>query len=241
MKHKKLIIILLILLVIVWGIYIWTSKKTQNNSSEFEMGEMPQGMERQFSEDGEQVSKNRDFTEMTSILTSTSEITSALTEEVEAHATYYLQETYVEENDFVQKGENILMYTNEEYLTAPYDCIITEISLPEEEGKILNSHYVKIQSTNVLSVTLSIDESIIDKINVGDEATIKVSAIDTECTGYVTNISSTAKNGNFTATIEFENIENKIKIGMTGEVTLKYNIMNSMPEIPNMEELPEEN
>ena len=37
----------------------------------------------------------------------------------------------VEEDDTVKKGENILKYSNGTYLVAPYDCVITEINIPE--------------------------------------------------------------------------------------------------------------
>ena len=73
-------------------------------------------------------------------VSSTSEVKSALIENVELHATYYLEETYVEANSFVAKGEKILKYTNGTYLKAPYDCYIVELNIPNEEGKCLNSH-----------------------------------------------------------------------------------------------------
>ena len=74
---------------------------------------------------------------------------SALSENLELHTTY-LSEVYVEEKQFVKEGENILKYTNGEYLTAPYDCYILELNLPEIEGQCLNNHYIQIESKNML-------------------------------------------------------------------------------------------
>ena len=158
--------------------------------------------------------------ESTETLSSTSEVKAALIENVELHATYYLEEAYVEENSYVAKGENILKYTNGTYLTAPYDCYIVELNVPDEEGKVLNSHYVQIQSKNILTVSMKIDETKINKVNVGDEVQITVSAIDKTYTGYITHIGSTASNGKFTIDIEFEN-DGNVKLGMTSTILLQ--------------------
>lgn len=146
-----------------------------------------------------------------------SEVSSALDEKVELHASYYLEEIYVEENQYVEKGTNILKYTNGTYLTAPYDCSITELNLPDVGEKILNSHYVQILSNNVLSVSIDVDESNINEVSVGQEAKINITTLEKEYKGYVTNIASTANNGKFEVTIEFEN-DGKIKLGMTASV-----------------------
>lgn len=156
----------------------------------------------------------------TETLSSTSEVKSALIENVELHATYYLEEAYVEENSYVAKGENILKYTNGTYLTAPYDCYIVELNVPDEEEKCLNSHYVQIQSKNILTVSMKIDETKINKVKVGDEAQITISAIDKTYTGYITHIGSTASNGKFTIDIEFEN-DGNVKLGMTSTILLQ--------------------
>ena len=65
---------------------------------------------------------------------------------------------HVEENSYVAKGEKILKYTNGSYLTAPYDCYIVELNIPSECEKCMNNHYVQIQSKNILTVSMKIDE-----------------------------------------------------------------------------------
>ena len=152
-------------------------------------------------------------------LNENSEVTSAISENVELHATYYLSEVCVEEKQFVEKGANILKYTNGEYLTAPYDCYIVELNLPEIEGKCLNSHYVQIESKNMLSVSMKVDETQINNVDIGKEATIEVTAIDKKYTGYITHIGSIATNGKFDVTIEFEN-DGNVMIGMTAGVEI---------------------
>ena len=210
MKLKKIGTILLILiLIIILGIlcFYLLSDSEDSNSTNYS-----------------QIKQNRitetTNSESTTTLSSTSEVKSALIENVELHATYYLEEVYVEENSYVTKGEKILKYTNGTYLNAPYDCYIVELNVPNEEGKILNSHYVQIQSKNILTVSMKIDETNINKVKVGDEAKITILVIDETFTGYITHIGSTASNGKFTIDIEFEN-DGNVKIGMTSTIILQ--------------------
>lgn len=209
MKHrKKLIITILIALIIGIIVFIILHKSNNKSSNYKEFAQMKQSRNSETS-----TSQNK------TTLSSTSEVKSALIENVELHATYYLEKVYVENNSYVAKGEKILKYTNGTYLKAPYDCYIVELNLPEEEGKCLNSHYVKIQSKNVLTVSMDISEKNIEKISIGDEAKITISALEKTYTGYITHIGSIASNGKFTIDIEFEN-DGNIKLGMTSTVEI---------------------
>ena len=214
MKHKKIIIALSIFILIVIIVVCFTVFSKKSNSEDFEQFAMQRQDKVRTSEQENRTRKNQ-----TTTLNESSEITSALNENIELHATYYLSEVYVEAKQYVEKGTNILKYTNGTYLTAPYDCYIVELNLPEIEGKCLNSHYVQIESKNMLSVSIKVDETQINNINIGKEATIEVTAIDKKYTGYITHIGSTATNGKFDATIEFEN-DGNIMIGMTADVEI---------------------
>lgn len=218
MKHKKLITsLILILLIIIIAICLisFFNKNKQQNTQQFTQ---MQNSESQNKEEGGR-QKNKIQKEQTTTLSSNSEVKSALTENIELHTTYYLSEVYVEENQFVEKDGNILKYTNGTYLTAPYDCYITELNIPETKGQCLNSHYIQVESKNILSVSMQVDETQISKVNIGKEATIEVTAIDKKYTGYVTNIGSIASNGKFEITIEFENDGNTM-VGMTSKVEM---------------------
>ena len=105
------------------------------------------------------------------------------------------------------------------YLVAPYDCYITELNLPDLNGKILNSHYVGIASSNSLMVTMNVDETNIEKISVGLEATIDVTSLSKTYKGNIAHIASTGDNGKFEIEIEFEN-DGDVKLGMTGAVSI---------------------
>ena len=219
MKLKKigtpLLILILIIILGVICFYLFSGSEDSDSTQEYTQSKNTQT--KQDSNSNSNISEEQESTET---LASTSEVKSALIENMELHATYYLEEVYVEENSYVAKGENILKYTNGIYLTAPYDCYIVELNVPDEKGKALNSHYVQIQSKNILTVSMKIDETNINKVKVGDEAQITVSAIDQTYTGYITHIGSTASNGKFTIDIEFEN-DGDVKIGMTSTILLE--------------------
>jgi hypothetical protein len=236
-KHKKIIIALVVVIVLIVSIVtFFIIKNKKSKSFEFGQGSMPQFSKEdmdensikdfgQMPEDGtdeivkDMTNKTDKQVKNTTTLKTTTEIKSALTENVELHATYYLEEVYVEENEYVKAGENILKYTNGTYLVAPYDCYIIKLNLPDLEGKALNSHYVEISSSNSLMVTMNIDETNIEKVSVGQEATIEVTALGKTYQGNVTHIASTGTNGKFEIEIEFEN-DDDIKIGMTGTVSI---------------------
>ena len=206
MKEKfdfriAIIIILIIILIVMCYLYFKDSSKQNLSNMEFNSSKL---------------------TENTNnvILNITSEVTSSLSENIELHAPYYLEECYVKTNQSIKAGENILKYTNGTYLTSPYDCVITELNIPDEETKCTNEHYIGISSINSLQVQFKVDETKINSIALGQEARIKIEAYeDKVLQGYITNISSTANNGKFTVTVDFEN-DGEVLLGMTANVTI---------------------
>jgi hypothetical protein len=217
MKLKKIFIVLLLVLILAGLIIAYVVKNSTGDESDgYEA--MQDVMSTGFSSDSSEGKSSKKKTTETTIKQNC-EVKSALVEKVEPHASYYLEEICVEKNQYVEKGANILKYTNGTYLTAPYDCSITDINLPDVDGKLLNSHYVEISSNNVLSVTFNVDESNINKVNVGQEAKINITTLGKEYKGYVTNVASTASNGKFKITIEFEN-DGSVKLGMTASVQI---------------------
>lgn len=210
---KKIFIILLLILILAGLIAAYVAQNSDSTSSE-NIESVGESKSINISNNSEQKE------EKTTTLKSTSEIKSALVEQIEPHASYYLEEVCVEQNQYVGKGENILKYTNGTYLTAPYDCVVTELNLPDIEGKLLNSHYVEVSSVNSLAVTINVDEEKINQVKVGLDAKIKITTLEKEISGYVTKVASTASNGKFKVTIEFEN-DGNVKLGMTANVELE--------------------
>jgi multidrug resistance efflux pump len=66
---------------------------------------------------------------------------------------------------------------------------------------------------------MNVDETNIENVSVGLEATIEVTSLGKTYKGNVTHIASTGSNGKFEIEIEFEN-DNDIKIGMTSTVSI---------------------
>lgn len=212
MKRKidlkiPIIMILTIILIIICYFYFKNDNSMQYNASKINnMAEAD-------------LSNNENTN--TIAISSTSEVSSGLTENLELHATYYLEESYIQTNQLIKAGENILKYTNGTYLVAPYDCVIKEINIPDKEAKCTNEHYVQISSNNILKVQFVVDETKIDNVKLGQEASVEVQAYeDKVLKGIVTNISNTASNGKFTVTVEFEN-DGEVMIGMTARATIK--------------------
>lgn len=219
-RHTGLIIFCILL--IVAGIFIY--KNIKNKSSE----------------ENDKITVTEANVEQMTILNtinSSSYIASVLTENIELHATYYFDEIYYEENELIKEGENILKYTNGKYLVAPYDCIITKIEIPDKDEKCTNSHYITIESTNVLTMSLNVDEDELDTVYIGQEAEITVDVLkDKSYTGYVTKISNTASyssNGSkFTVIVEFKN-DGNILIGMGAKCNIILEKAENVISVPS--------
>ncbi len=127
------IIIILVIILAIMCYFYFKEDNTSGNMRDFTSSDIEDIIDT-----SETVNVSEDTKEKTTsetLVSTTTSVSSALTEKLELHATYYLEECFVEEDDSVSSGENILEYTNGTYLTAPYDCIITTLNIPDEEEK----------------------------------------------------------------------------------------------------------
>ena len=174
-------------------------------------------------------------TDIENTISSSSYVSTALEEKKLLHNTYYFEEVYVETNQAILTGENILKYTNGEYLVAPYNCVITEMSLPGTGEECTNKHYIVIQSIDTLQMTIKIDEEDLSKISVGQEASIEIEALNKTVTGHVTNISNTAtyssSGSKFNVTVEFEN-DGEILLGMSAKCSVILEKVEDVIAVP---------
>lgn len=218
MKKKidfKIVLIILLVIIFATLTYFYFSSNSENNSDVTEST---------ISETATVSQADVENKTIMNTISSSGEIKSSLTENIELHATYYFSEMYYGENDYVKEGEKILKYTNGTYLTAPYNLVITSINIPGTSEQCTNKHYITVCATDVLTMNLQIDEDELSKISVGQEAQIKLTVnSENEYTGYVTNISSTAtysgSSSKFTVTVEFQNDE-KVLVGMSGTCSI---------------------
>lgn len=151
-------------------------------------------------------------------LSSSGQVSSGLTENHYLHTGYYFEKMLVSENVLVEEGTNIIEYTNGTYLTAPYDCVVIETNLPNEDEICSSSHYIQISSTETLTMSLSVSETDINKIEIGDAVDITMTASGEKIEGFITSVSEvgtySSSGSYFTAVVTFDNNGNQ-KIGMS--------------------------
>ena len=146
--------------------------------------------------------------------------------------TYYFSELLVEENTYVKEGTKLLKYTNGTYLEAPYDLVITNHSLPEVEEMCTDLHYLEVQTTETLASNIEMNESDMQYITLGQEVEVVVNAFpETIYKGYITQISETATNAKFTATVTLIN-DGTIKLGMSGYCTMNLQEIKDVVAVP---------
>lgn len=224
-KRKMVWIICVLILILVGMVYAYmTLGVTTNATTEDKTSSTTKEVE---------VSKQT----ITNHLTSSGEVISNVTETLELNTYRYFKEIYVEENDFVEEGANILKYTNGTYLVAPYNCVVTKLSIPEESGDRCTSvHNIEIQSTNELAINISIEEEDIAKVKVGQEVSISINAYeDKTYTGTVKKINQIgtyASNGSsFSAVVSFTN-DGDVKIGMSGSCSITLEKAENVISVP---------
>ena len=169
-------------------------------------------------------------------LTSSGAISSALTEKLSLNTSKYFETICVEENDYVGEGENILEYTDGTYLTAPYNLVVTSISVPEAESICSTTNYIQVESLDELYMTLSIDESEIGEVEQGQEVEIVVNAFEEKTyTGQIVKINEigtyNSSGTSFNATVSFEN-DGNIKIGMSASCTVILEKVENAISVP---------
>ncbi len=234
-KNKSIIIILFLFIVLIVMLFMYfngnsfvlstteqTETQTESNIKEVTVGTQT-------------IEKN---------LTSSGEISSNLEETLSLNTYRYFNQMCVDTNDFVSEGDNILEYTNGTYLVAPYDCVITKISVPEEGGRCTSQNGITIQSTESLKLSISVDETEISEVKVGQEVKITPNAYeDKTYTGTITKINQVgtyASNGTtFTGTVTVEN-DGDLKIGMSASCSITLEKAENVVAVP-IEEVQTEN
>ena len=169
-------------------------------------------------------------------LTGSGEVKAKTTEKLELSTSYYFKAMCVEDDDTVKAGENLLEYTNGQYLTAPYDLVVVSHSVPETENKCTSSNYIEVSNLSTLVTTISINENEINDVAVGQEVSITLTADESKTyTGKVTKVDSVgtyATSGTtFSATVEFEN-DGYVKIGMSISCTITLKEEKEVLSVP---------
>lgn len=169
-------------------------------------------------------------------LTGSGEISASSTGTLSLSTSKYFKSLCVEIGDEVANGANIVQYSDGTYLTAEANCIIESCDVPETGSKCTSSNIIKVSYLDTLNMSLSVDESEINSVKVGQEVEITLSADSTKkYTGKISKINSIgtyATSGTtFTATIEFKN-DGNVKIGMSASCTVVLEEATNVIAVP---------
>lgn len=213
---KKIIILLSIVVILVIAILLLIPKKESESETKYK---------------DVKVSKQT----ISNTLTSSGEVTSdTVTKYLNTYK--YFSKIYYEVGDYVKKGSKIVKYTNGTYYKSPCDLVITSYNVPDAKEKIKSNNYVEYKCLNDLKMTISIDESDINKVKENQEVTITLNYDESKTyTGkitYINNIGSYSSSGTkYTAEVTFSN-DGNIKLGMSGSASIEIEKSKNVIAVP---------
>lgn len=205
-QNSKILVFVAIFLILILAVMIYFYQKSTDediaNSNENNITEV--------------IAESRNIIKMVS---SSGEISSALEEKINLKDYRYLKEVYVEANEIVKKGENLLKYSNGTYLVAPYDLVIKSLNIGKIGEMSNSSQYLEVIDINNLIMTIDISENEKNSITEGQEVKIKLNAFEQkEIIGEVEKIDEIGKynasGSTFKVRIKFKN-DGNISIGMS--------------------------
>lgn len=210
MKKKKWIKILLIIIGIMIGIFIVGSifiSKISNNMVSLEDSEISF-----YFNEYEVKTEN-----LSSFVKSTGEIISFTIETLDVPNYAKVTENYVKDGEMVTKKQKILK-TNTEGIIKNVTAPISGMYFKVDSG---DGTLHQIYDTNDIGIEIAVSEKDIANLQLGQKATVKISALNKEVEGEVTYISKLPDAGKFKARIKI-NYFDELKFGYG--VSVKINI-----------------
>lgn len=143
----------------------------------------------------------------------------------------------VSKNQMVTKGQELMTFENgSDPIVAPFDCVISDISVAQGDSVNVGQQLITVFDNKNLYTTISVDETDLPSLKIGQKADIKVNAYsDEKFTGTIKDISQqgTYSNGvsNFDVIIGFDSIDN-IKVGMSTEATIVTESKDNVIAVP---------
>lgn len=164
-------------------------------------------------------------------------VQSSSTDTLKASSRDTIQSILVSKNQVITKGQELITFENEsDPIVAPYDGIISDISVASGNSVNASQELITIFDDKNLLTKISVDETDLVNLKVGQKADIKVNAFpDVKFTGVIKDISQqgTYSNGvsNFDVTIAFDDIHD-IKAGMSTEATIVTESKENVLAVP---------
>ena len=209
MKLNKKIFFVILIIILVVLIFIILNSSSSENSKIIETTEQTAEVTTQT---------------ILSTLTAPGEVQSANTEKISLNTSYSFLTMCAEKEDYVEEGDNLLKYTNGTYITAPFNCVILDYSVPNAKDTCTSSNYISIASVDDLYMDINIGEEELDSISVGQNVEIIANYDETKT--YAGNISKinaigTHSSGgtNFAAIASIEN-DGFLKLGMSASCNI---------------------
>ncbi|WP_029161662.1 efflux RND transporter periplasmic adaptor subunit [Clostridium scatologenes] len=143
----------------------------------------------------------------------------------------------VSKNQVVAKGQELITFKNgSDAILAPFDGVVSDISVAAGDSINLSQQLITVFDNKNFYTTISVDETDLANLNIGQKADIKVNAYsDKKFTGTIKDISQqgTYSNGvsNFDVIIGFDSIDN-VKVGMSTEATIVTESKDNVIAVP---------
>jgi biotin carboxyl carrier protein len=164
-------------------------------------------------------------------------VQSSSTDTLKASSRDTIQSVLVSKKQVVTKGQELITFENgSDPIVAPYDGVISDISVASGSSVNASQELITIFDDKNLLTKISVDETDLVNLKVGQKADIKVNAYpDVKFTGVIKDISQqgTYSNGvsNFDVTIAFDDIHD-IKAGMSIEATIVTESKENVLAVP---------
>ena len=146
-----------------------------------------------------------------------------------------LSEIYVNEGDFVEKGDVLAETSTGGELTAEINGEVTNLNAQKNAIVMAGSRLMEIVDFTNLQVKVRVDEYDLTALKTGEPAKVKIGALNKEIEGKINTISreGVVLNGltYFTATIALKS-DAALRVGMSAEVRLVKNNVSNAVTIP---------
>lgn len=221
MKNKKTLIIFLIIFIVIFLIIKMTNNSEANSNKIIEKTTKIAKVENQT---------------ILATLTAPAEVKSSKTEKIALDTSKYFSTICAEVGEKVKSGGNLLKYSDGTYITAPYDCVILEISTPKTNTICDSENFISISSLEDLYIEINISEEQLNKVAVGQEVQITSNYDEIQnYTGTISKINSigtySAGGTYFGAIVNIKN-DGTLKLGMSATSTVVIEKNENIPCLP---------
>lgn len=135
-----------------------------------------------------------------------------------------IEEIYVDVNEEVSEGEDIILLENGNVIEAPFDGKISKISISEGDSVDTSTSVFNIVDSSSFKIETTVDETEVTKVSKGQKVEVTVSAIGKEYEGVVTSVdgeaTSSGNSNTFGVVIELDGEFDDLYSGMSSEMNI---------------------